>query len=74
MEIFLIQHKSGLFLRNQYVTATVKKSYVSLVENEFPCFNSETAAKYYIEDGDELFYSYDQDLTKEDLTIVSISL
>lgn len=74
MEIFLIQHKSGLFLKNEYVTTTVKRSYVSLVENEFPCFNSEVIAKTYIEDGDELFYSYDQDLKKEDLKILSIKI
>lgn len=74
MEIFLIQHKSGLFLKNEYVTTTIKRSYVHLVENEFPCFNSESAAKSYIEDGDEVFYSYNDDLKKEDLTILSISL
>ena len=56
MKLFVIKHKSGLFLKN-----------------EFPCFNSHDAAKNYIDEGDELLYSYDQDLKKEDLTIIQLN-
>lgn len=44
MNLFVIKHKSGLFLKNEYVTASNKRSAVTLVDNEFPCFNSLDAA------------------------------
>jgi hypothetical protein len=74
MSFFLIKHKSGLFLKNEYVTASNRRSSVTLVDNEFPCFNSYDAAKDYINEGDELFYSYEEDyLKKEDLTIIQLN-
>ena len=44
----------------------------TLVDNEFPCFNSHDAAKNYIDEGDELYTSYDQEIKKEDLTIIQL--
>ena len=73
MKLFVIKHKSGLFLKNEYVTKSNRRSAVTLVDNEFPCFNSHDAAKNYIDEGDELLYSYDQDLKKEDLTIIQLN-
>lgn len=74
MNLFLIKHKSGLFLKNEYVTSYNKRSAVTLVDNEFPCFYSHDAANNYINEGDELFYSYNQDLKKEDLTIIQFGI
>ena len=69
---FVIQHKSGLFLKHQYVTKYNKRSSIALVESEFPCFKSEKDATDYVNDGDELFYTYDDDLKKEDLKIIKL--
>jgi hypothetical protein len=73
MSFFLIKHKSGLFLKNEYVTTYNNRSAITLVDNEFPCFNSHDAANNYINEGDELYYSYDQELKKEDLTIIQLN-
>ena len=72
MSFYVIKHKSGLFLKHQYVTPNNKRSGITLVDNEFPCFNSTDAANQYIKDGDELFYSYDDEVKKEELTIVEL--
>jgi hypothetical protein len=74
MKIFTIKHTSGLYLKNEYVSYTHKRSAVTLVDNEFPCFTSKEAAQEYMDAGDELFYSFNQDLRKEDLTIVTIKI
>ena len=73
MKLFVIKHKSGLFLKHQYVTTINKRSAVTLVDNEFPCFNSYDSAYQYIQEGNELFYSYNYEISINDLKIITLN-
>ena len=70
---YAVKHLQGKFLKLSYVTKSTPRSLVSLTDSNFPVWNSKSDAEQYIEDGKELFYSYeDVGLDSNDFEVVNL--